>query len=222
MYPSFVQASLFALIATVALPASLPAAEPIIHFAGEPVFSGRGCEKGSARFAFSPDHQVLSVIYDNYRSEVGGSTRLKSKKIGCKLTIPAQVRAGYMVAVTKVVHKGYWLIPGGRPEKPKYRGWTPGHGEGELLSTFQFEGSKKVSAKHKQSGPYDDLFELEQEAESLIWSRCGGPVSLKIESSLKLSTNYLKETAFAQIDSLDSTLEPKQQVLYQLVVRPCK
>ena len=58
---------------------------------GRPGYGGNGCPAGSASATLSPDRKALSIIFDEFMVEAGGSTRRKVSRKSCNIAIPVHV-----------------------------------------------------------------------------------------------------------------------------------
>ena len=80
---------------------------------GVPGYGGTGCPDGSASVTLSPDQKSLSILFDNYVVEAGGSTNKSFDRKSCNIAIPVHVPQGLSVSVIAIDYRGYNNIPTG-------------------------------------------------------------------------------------------------------------
>ncbi len=181
------------------------AADPQVGL-GAPTYSGSGCPEGSVSYSLSPDASALSLIYDRYVAEAGGSTRVVAAAKGCMLSIPLRIPRGYMISEFTVDHRGFSSIPEG--------------GSGTLLSTLNFTGKAlkgfPVSTQVKSfRGPATDGdYQLTHRHSRTYSSSCGGTASVQLWTSLLVNTNRAQESAMLALDTDDVA---SQTFKYRLV-----
>ena len=61
---------------------------------GEPGYGGTGCPDGSASVTLAPDAKSLSILFDEYYVEAGGSTNKSMQRKSCNIAIPVHVPQG--------------------------------------------------------------------------------------------------------------------------------
>jgi len=109
---------------------------------GEPGYGGTGCPDGSASVTLSPDEKSLSIIFDEYYVEAGGSTNKSFERKSCNIAIPVHVPQGLSVSILKIDYRGYNNIPSG------------------AKTTFNveyfFAGAKGPTFSKSFNGPLDD------------------------------------------------------------------
>jgi hypothetical protein len=171
---------------------------------GEPGYGGTGCPDGSASVTLSPDEKSLSIIFDEYYVEAGGSTNKSFERKSCNIAIPVHVPQGLSVSILKIDYRGYNNIPSG------------------AKTTFNveyfFAGAKGPTFSKSFNGPLDDdyLINNKLQASALVWSACGADVNLRTNSSIRVQTKQNKE-ALATVDSQDVSAA----IVYQLQWKQC-
>ena len=66
---------------------------------GEPSYGGTGCPAGSVGVSLSPDATSLSLLFDTYVVEAGGTTGRSFDRKACNVAIPVSVPQGYSVTI---------------------------------------------------------------------------------------------------------------------------
>jgi hypothetical protein len=157
---------------------------------GEPGYGGTGCPDGSASVTLSPDAKSLSILFDEYYVEAGGTTNKSFDRKSCNIAIPVHVPQGLSVSVLTIDYRGYNNIPTG------------------AKTTFNveyfFAGARGPTFTKNFNGPVDDdyLITNKLKASALVWSKCGADVNLRTNSSIRVQTKQNKE-ALATVDSED-------------------
>jgi hypothetical protein len=182
---------------------------------GTPAVGGSGCPANRVSAALSPDGSALSVLFDDYTVTADGSNLVDYKD--CNMAIPVHVPYGYSVSFARVDYRGFNFLPYGT--------------EAELSIEYFFAGSSTVPYiqhfRHDASGDASGNFLLQDTIDStnVTWSRCGtSDVTLRINNSLKVTTNVLGEQASSTIDTIDVSLdnpEGRKGLVFYLQWNPC-
>jgi hypothetical protein len=172
---------------------------------GQPSYGGNGCPAGSASAVLSPDSQELSVLFDSYFAEAGGTTGKRIDRKSCNLAIPVRVPQGYSVAILKVDYRGYVAVPAG--------------GLDRLEIEYFWAGARGPKVVREARGPINDGYTVTDEllATTLVWSACGAEVNLRINSSMMAQSNNRMEQTIGTVDSVDVS----SGVIYHLSWRRC-
>ncbi|MCE3011175.1 MAG: DUF4360 domain-containing protein [Proteobacteria bacterium] len=172
---------------------------------GNPAYGGSGCPAGTAAVTVSPDEQAISVLFDQYTVEAGRTTGRRLDRKNCNLTIPVQVPQGYSVAVFQVDYRGYLAVPRG--------------GAARFDAEYFWAGSQGPRLSRQFNGPTNDLFTLTDEllARTLVWSRCGESVNLRVNTSILVQANSAMDQTLGQVDSADVS----SGVIYHLQWKRC-
>lgn len=208
-----------------ARPGGLPAllAEKLLEPQG-PSHDGTGCpaEKGGVAVSVTPDGQTLSILFDNFHSEVTtGLKPLNAKwrpavdRRFCEIRVPVDLPAGYSLNVFRADYRGF--------------AYTIGKTEGAVTSSVRLSDRKKpVSATHfvpAADEPFDYMFTHEIAETKDKRFACGEArtreITIRVDLSL-MSGNTLGQTAMLTLDSIDGTREDKAGVRYALDWQPCK
>ena len=144
---------------------------------GRPGYGGNGCPAGSASATLSPDRKALSIIFDEFMVEAGGSTRRKVSRKSCNIAIPVHVPQGLSVSLFKLDYRGFVSTPVG--------------GKARLSVNYFFAGSRGPRVVREFPGSFDDeyLFTDNLQAAAVVWSKCGQDVNLRINSSSSKRNN---------------------------------
>lgn len=171
---------------------------------GNPGYGGTGCPDGSASVTLAPDQKSLSILFDNFVVEAGGSTNKGFDRKVCNIAIPVHVPQGLSVSILGIDYRGFNDIPAG------------------AKSTFGveyfFAGIQGPSFTKSFTGPVstDYLVHNQLTAQSLVWSKCGADVILRTNPSIRVQTTQNKD-ATATVDSEDVSAA----IVYQLQWQKC-
>lgn len=157
---------------------------------GEPGYGGSGCPDGTASVTLAPDAKSLSILFDEYYVEAGGSTNKSFDRKSCNIAIPVHVPQGLSVSILTIDYRGYNNIPSG--------------GKTTFNVEYFFAGSKGPTFNKNFNGPLDSdyLITNKLQANALVYSACGADVNLRTNSSIRVQTKQNKE-ALATVDSED-------------------
>ncbi len=171
---------------------------------GEPGYGGTGCPDGTASVTLSPDAKSLSILFDEYYVEAGGSTNKSFDRKSCNIAIPVHVPQGLSVSILTIDYRGYNNIPTG------------------ARTTFNveyfFAGARGPTFTKTFNGALDKdyLITNKLQANALVWSKCGADVNLRTNSSIRVQTRQNKE-ALATVDSEDVSAA----IVYALQWKKC-
>jgi hypothetical protein len=171
---------------------------------GTPGYGGTGCPDGSASVTLSPDQKSLSILFDNYVVEAGGSTNKAFDRKSCNIAIPVHVPQGLSVSVIAIDYRGYNNIPTG--------------GKTTFNVEYFFAGMQGPTFSKSFNGPLDKDYLIQNQltAQSMVWSKCGADVNLRTNSSIRVQTTKNKE-ALATVDSQDVNAA----IIYALQWKKC-
>ncbi len=189
---------------------------PVAHAAGEVMIdqptsiSGNGCNPSTARATLSPNGGAISLLFDAFVAEAGGSKPPTDRKT-CILDIPVRVAPGYQAAVSAVDYRGFVNLPA--------RGYA------QFGTLFNLSGYSPVRIDRRmaaQSTRMDSTYNFHTQLKSTDvdtrWSGCGANTSLRINTSLIVVANAQSETALGGVDSADFS----SGIDLQILVRPCR
>ena len=171
---------------------------------GQPAYGGTGCPAGSASVTLSPDQAALSILFDSYVVEAGGSRRVDRKS--CNISVPVHVPQGYSVAIFQVDYRGFNSLPRGATSR--------------LESEYFWAGSRGPRSSKAFAGPLNDSYITSDRlmASAVIWTPCGQSVNLRVNTSMMAQTNYRGDQALATVDSADIS----SGLIYHLQWRRCR
>lgn len=172
---------------------------------GQPSYGGNGCPGGSASAILSPDNSELSVLFDQYIAEAGGSTGRRIDRKSCNLAIPVRVPQGYSVAIVKVDYRGYTAVPAG--------------GRNQFDVEYFWAGARGPKVSRTFTGPRNDSYTVTDEliATTLVWSGCGAEVNMRINSSMMAQSNSRMDQTIGTVDSVDVS----SGLIYHLAWKRC-
>ncbi len=188
----------------IALFSTVPAMADVIHL-GQFTYSGSGCPEGTASAVLSPDQKTMSLLFDQYKAEVGGTTGRALDRKKCNFIIPIHVPEGISVSLFQVDFRGLNNLP------------TEARTTLTVDYSFADQGGPHYSKLFVGDLNQDYLVSNTLVPEAVVWSPCGKDVNLTVSSFLKVMTNPGQEGAMASVDSPNS----KSGIIYYLQWRKC-
>jgi len=160
---------------------------------GEPSYGGTGCPAGSASVSLSPDQNEISILFDQFVAEAGGSTRRSVDRKACELSVPLHIPQGYSATVIQTDFRGFNLVSRG--------------GMNRLNTEYFWAGSRGPSYSNLYTGPQnDDYFATNGVvASGVVWTPCGMSTNLRIRATIMTQTNRQMEQSMMTVDSADIT-----------------
>jgi hypothetical protein len=154
---------------------------------GEPGYGGNGCPAGTASVTLSPDSKSLSILFDDYIVET--TRRRKTVRKSCNIAVPVHIPQGFSVAVMDIDYRGYNSLP--------RRAFS------RFSVEYFFAGVRGPKFTKTFRGELDDDFTLGNTltARSMVWSRCGADVNLRVNTSMLVKSRGAE--AFSMVDSAD-------------------
>jgi hypothetical protein len=174
-------------------------------YLGKPGYGGSGCPQGSASAVLSPDHKSLSILFDRFQTEAGGTTRRSVDRKNCDIAIPVHIPQGYSVSLFQMDYRGFNSLPAGGSSRLGVEYFFAG--QRGPVSTRVFNGSLNA----------DYLVSDRVGASAMIWSACGKDVNLRVNASLMTRTNSYMQQAMSTVDSADI----KSGLVYHLQWKRC-
>lgn len=171
---------------------------------GIPGYGGTGCPGGSVSATLSPDAKSLSLLFDSYAVEAGGSTGKSFDRKSCNVAIPVHVPQGLSISILAIDYRGYNNIPSGA--------------NSQFSVEYFFAGSRGPTFSRRFNGPIDADYLIQNRltASAIVWSACGADVNLRTNSSIRVTTRANRQ-ALATVDSEDVSAA----IIYQLQWRQC-
>jgi hypothetical protein len=157
---------------------------------GQPAYGGTGCPAGTASVTLSPDQLSLSILFDQYVVEAGGSKSFDRKN--CNIAIPVTVPQGYSVSVFAIDYRGFVGLPAGGRAQLAVNYFLAGDGAG-IRTQKTFTGA--IDSDYIKS----DSLGLE----AIVWSACGASTNLRANTTLLVQSNSRRQQAMATVDSAD-------------------
>ena len=78
---------------------------------GTPGYGGNGCPDQSVSATLSPDSKALSLLFDAYQVNAGGSSGHSFDRKSCNVAIPVHVPQGLSVSVLAIDYRGFNHLP---------------------------------------------------------------------------------------------------------------
>jgi hypothetical protein len=178
---------LFSSLVTLSLYASV---EDDIYL-GTPDYGGTGCPAGSAGVVLSPDAKSLSILFDSFSAEAGGSTGKTFNRKTCNIAVPVHIPQGYSVSIFQVDYRGFNSLPYGAYSR--------------FNVEYFFAGSNGPAYEKRFDGPLEDTYLINNTltASAVTWSECGQSVNLRANTGMYVKTNSARQQALATVDSAD-------------------
>ena len=196
---------IFSVLALSAIATQVFAFDPNDVQLGSPEHAGTGCPMGTVAAVLSPDAKELSILFDNYVAEAGGSTGRTIDRKNCTFAVPVHIPQGYSVSVISVDYRGFYSLPAGAQAKFSSQLFFAGDAETPLTRTF--------------TGPSDNEYLLSTGLfnGNVVWSRCGDDVIMRGNTSMFVRNSNPSIEALATVDSADISAG----LLFQLQWRHC-
>ncbi len=158
---------------------------------GEPGYGGSGCPAGSASATVSPDGKALSIIFDEYIVEAGGSVGKSLDRKNCSIAIPVHVPQGFSVSIIDIDYRGFNSLPRGAMSR--------------FSAEYFFAGMRGPRVQKDFRGGLDEDYIISNKLglNATVWSKCGADVNLRINSSLMVRNTSRKMEALTTVDSAD-------------------
>lgn len=175
---------------------------------------GNGCETTSADAASTADGKTLSILFDNYKVEIGNGSenpQSTSLKKSCRVLIDVDVPQGYQFGLSQTDYRGFAALPASAYGMHRFTQILP--------------NQPIVSAREAQlTGPVADDYTVtvKQKPGRFVYSPCNIRTQT-IELLSELSVAYLpnkSDRSIAQInlDSVDTGVNSS----FTLSWRSCK
>lgn len=158
---------------------------------GDPEYGGTGCPAGTAGVAISPDAKSLSMLFDQFVVESGGTTGKQLDRKTCNIAVPVHVPQGYSISIFQIDYRGFNSLP--------YGGYSRFNVE------YFFAGTQGPSYQHTFNGALESQYLLRNTvaAPSVVWSPCGQSVILRANTGMLTHTNAQNDATYSTVDSVD-------------------
>lgn len=172
---------------------------------GVPAYGGTGCPGGSASVALAPDQKSISLLFDQYVVEAGGSKAFDRKN--CNIAVPVHVPQGYSIAVFAIDYRGFTLLPAGSRAQLN-------------VDYFLSTDPRGVHTSKTFYGPINTDYVKSDNLgmESLVWTPCGANTNLRANTSMLVMANSRRDSAMATVDSADISAG----LIYHIQWRRCQ
>ena len=176
---------------------------------GTPAYGGNGCPAGTASATLSPDTKSLSILFDGFSTEAGGTTQKRLDRKSCNISIPVHVPQGFSVSIFHVDYRGFNALPAG--------------GRSTFNVEYFFAGGQGPRQSRDFYGPINEDYLISHDlmAQAVVWSPCGRDVNLRANTSLMTLTNGRREEAMSTVDSADINTSILYQLQWRRCNRPC-
>lgn len=159
---------------------------------GDPSFTGNGCLPGTSSAALSPDGSTISIIYDNFIANAGGTSGVPMDRKQCIVSIPVTIPPNTKIAITEVDYRGFNALPD--------RGYT------QFTVDFALSGFKGPRILRRFVGPLQADFSAINKLKKpdVRYSQCGqSQVVLNVNANITTVSNGKQEQTSAGVDSTD-------------------
>ena len=172
---------------------------------GNPAYGGNGCPAGSASATLSPDAKSLTILFDQFVVETGGTSGKQGDRKSCNIGIPVHVPQGLTVSVFKIDYRGFNNLPYGASS--------------QFSVEYFFAGSRGPRVTKTFNGPVVDNYLLSSDlvGQATTWSPCGQDVILRANTSMFVKTTPNFAEAMSTLDSMDI----KSGIQYHLKWQRC-
>jgi hypothetical protein len=173
---------------------------------GEPSYGGTGCPAGTASVSLSPDQDEISILFDQFITEAGGSTGRMVDRKACELSVPLHIPQGYSATVIQTDFRGFNLVSRG--------------GMNRLNTEYFWAGQRGPSYSNLYRGPQnEDYFATNGVvASGVVWTPCGMSTNLRIRATIMTQTNRQMDQSMMTVDSADIT----GGLIYHVQWRKCR
>ncbi|MFN3697822.1 MAG: DUF4360 domain-containing protein [Pseudobdellovibrio sp.] len=162
--------------------------------------TGSGCEQASADAATTPDGKTLSVLFDNYKVEIGqGSENPQSNSLkkNCRILIDVDVPSGYQFGLSQTDYRGFAALPASAYGMHRFTQIVPNQ---PIASMREAQITGPIAE--------DYTVTIKQKPGRFVYSPCNKPIQT-IELLSELAVAYLpnkSDRSIAQInlDSVDT------------------
>lgn len=175
--------------------------------------TGSGCSESDASANVTPDGTFLSVLFDNFKAEIGtgsANPQAAALKKQCTVLIDMDVPFGYQYALETTEFRGFAALPASAYGYHRFTQLVP-NGVPNMRET-------------QLRGPIGDNYEsiVRQKPGRSPWSVCNSPQQT-VQILAELSVAYLPNTrdrSMAQInlDSVDTGVQSR----FKMTWRPCR
>ncbi|PID45298.1 MAG: hypothetical protein CSB47_09420 [Proteobacteria bacterium] len=155
-------------------------------------YAGNGCPSGSASVVLAPDKKSVSVLFDDYIAEAGGSGQRRFDRKKCDIAFGLKIPSGISVSFVDADYRGFNDLPRGA--------------RASFKRDYFFAGSRGPSLTKNWRGPRSRDFTIKDRLSVFanVWSACGADVILRSKTAATVRTRPGRE-ALMMVDSADLT-----------------
>ncbi|KAK6519191.1 hypothetical protein TWF281_003880 [Arthrobotrys megalospora] len=155
-------------------------------------YGGTGCPQGSVGIYISADRKTFTLIFDKYVASIGQGVPITESRKNCQLNIDIHYPQGFQYSIFSMDYRGYAYLENGVTATQS--------------ATYYFSGySEQVSKASNLIGPKDEDYLIHDEiaSTSVVWSPCGEPGALNINSQINLKSSISGSSGLMTTDSED-------------------
>lgn len=158
---------------------------------GDPEYGGTGCPAGTAAVALADDAKSLSILFDSFVVEAGGTTGKQLDRKTCNIAIPVHIPQGYSVSIFQIDYRGFNSLPYGAYSK--------------FNVEYFFAGTRGPDYERQFNGRLEEDYLIRNAiaASAVSWSNCGQSVILRANTGMLVRTNTQRQQSIATVDSAD-------------------
>ncbi len=172
---------------------------------------GRGCSSESTRASLSPDAKSLSLLFDEYKVEIGeGSSTWPAPKavVNCHVSMDILTPPNWQFAFEAIDYRGYVQLPS----------------SASAFHRLTYVNSQQLISSLREAtflGPINEDYyqHFQQRQERLVWSPCGAR-SQKLQFISQIGVQFYprstdRSLAQISIDSSDMNIDQKLSVVWR-------
>lgn len=171
---------------------------------------GNGCPPGSVSTSLSPDSQELSILFDQFIAQSGGSSPQPVDKKHCIMDIQFQIPPGYSMALVSADYRGFAALePGAMAQH-------------EVLYSFNKSFAGSSFSSQTAQGPFNQDYFVRNvmDPSQLQWSPCHqNQVALTVRTSLVTQSGRLPDgrlaAAMVTLDTVDAAVQQNFRVSWR-------
>lgn len=175
--------------------------------------TGSGCSNSTASASVTPDGTYLSVLFDNFKAEIGNGSanpQATAERKQCTVLIDMDVPFGYQYALETTEFRGFAALPASAFGYHRFTQVVPG----------VVPNMREVQLRGPTANNYESI--VRQKPGRSPFSTCNSPQQT-VQILAELSVAYLPRTtdrSLAQInlDSVDTGVQSR----FKLTWRPCR
>lgn len=174
---------------------------------------GTGCPAGTARASVSPDATTLSVLFDNFLSEIPATPAPLSNSRSCSIQLGFRFYGQYRLAMVGSDVRGFFSVPAGARSKVSVL---------HNSIFLNFNERDKMNFTRDIVGPAEGILDMQSRFPNMaLWSYCGSQSGNRAQQVMSIDLNIESQNQNPEgdllvgIDSLD--LNANASLKYHLV-----